>query len=984
MQTCIRQRWPEIRALFEAAIELPREQRAAYLLAATADPLLRDAVRGLLHSEENAASATTLEPDSAAMATTPAAAGAIPGYRIQRLLGRGGMGVVYLAEQEQPRRLVALKLISGEHDASALARFAREGESLARLSHPGIAQVHAAGNHDGRPYLAMEFVDGLPLETAALALDRRTRLELLVRIAEAVDHAHSRGVIHRDLKPSNILVTPDGQPKILDFGIAAINEVGAESLTATGMLLGTPAYMSPEQASGRYPTDARADVYALGVIGYELLARRLPLPVAGLTPLQALRVLGEQTPPPLARIDHSLRGDLDIIIGCALAKDPQQRYASAGALADDLRRFLANEPILARRPGWWHRLRLFGRRNPLLLAMSGATALSLIGGLLVSLWLALGQSRERERAEIALAKSESTLAALRQLFSAGNPALAGQPEVSFRTVLNSAFELFAGLPADTRAEVGFALTEALASMGEVAAAKARLAELQELATAIGDDRLRLRIAHRHLALLVEFDSAERATALLDALLADPAVQRDPLILGLLRVRQAEIAQLNGGMLSVVRSLAAAEALFPPPPDPRDSALRAELEARLLNLRTLVAQFRADFGQSALARIAQINEALPHLQTTLGREHPIVLQLSILAAAVPSSFAERADWAPGLLEEIRTRIPELGITHPAILARIEASRWIDTTIDAAVHLALLELAIEATRALPLDSRWRARVASNIARDGWSRGTSTLTVEEFLGMREAQCPQDRPLNYDCALLLDATARRLRGAGRTEDALVLIGQALQAPSSARWQPAVEYVLYNTQAVLLRSLRRYDEAAAAADQAIAATQRYAELDDAVRAVWVFLTAWHYRPHHCARVLDHILPLEPLLRARQGFNHDTLARLLSTCEVRVGRDPAAAIARMDRAWAELTPNQAPDSLVRMELINGYLELYDVLRREDEFAHWAAELDAMVQRGLRIEPFFDGGFPWIERARRLHGDPRATLPTATRDTKSSP
>ena len=436
MRTALRERWPEVRALFEAAVELPRAERAQYLAAQAVDGVVRDAVAALLASED------TLAPASGA---APLPEGhRLAGYRILRVLGQGGMGIVYLAEQLQPQRLVAIKMIASRPDAPAIARFRREADLLARLSHPGIAQViELAADAAGKPFLAMEFVDGKALTEYAASLDVRTRVELLARVADAVEHAHARGIVHRDLKPSNILVNADGQPKVLDFGIASLSGDTLETLTATGVLLGTPAYMSPEQARAESGVDARSDVHALGAIGYELLAQRLPLPVAGLAPLQALRVIGEQTPLPLGRIDRRLRGDLERVIGCALEREPALRYASAGAFADDLRRYLDCVPIRARRSSWARRAWLYARRHRTL----AAAFLFTVTGVLTSLGVALV---ERQQALRSAAEARATRDFTLGLFASANRWSTGREvgalEIAQRSVDQVATQL-AGHPA---------------------------------------------------------------------------------------------------------------------------------------------------------------------------------------------------------------------------------------------------------------------------------------------------------------------------------------------------------------------------------------------------------------------------------------------------------------------------------------------------------------------------------------------------------
>jgi len=278
-------------------------------------------------------------------------------YRILRLLGEGGMGIVYEAEQENPRRAVALKVIKpGFANAEMRRRFAQESSALGRLQHSGIAQIYEAGAADTGlgplPYFAMELVHGRPLLEYAEAqrLNARERLELMLRIGEAVHHAHQRGIIHRDLKPGNILVEDSGQPKILDFGVARATDSDAQVTRQTdlGQVVGTLAYMSPEQALGdSRELDVRTDVYSLGVICYELLAGRLPYRI-GKSLQEAVLTIRDEDPMPLSSIGRMYRGDLDTIVAKALEKDKARRYGSAAEMAADIERYLADEPIAAR------------------------------------------------------------------------------------------------------------------------------------------------------------------------------------------------------------------------------------------------------------------------------------------------------------------------------------------------------------------------------------------------------------------------------------------------------------------------------------------------------------------------------------------------------------------------------------------------------------------------------------------------------------
>jgi len=363
-------------------------------------------------------------------------------FKILRVIGAGGMGIVYLARQERPSRTVALKVIhTSVLTHGTLRRFEQEAEVLARLHHPGIAQIYQAGTYatpQGElPYIAMELVEGERLDQhlARHPLPLRARLELTVKIADAIEHAHQKGVIHRDLKPGNILVTAEGQPKLLDFGVARLADDDTRTTTLrtdVGALLGTLTYMSPEQASGDpRALDRRADVYSLGVVLYELLTGRLPYAVDRSALPEAVRVIREEEPTKLSTHDRSLRGDVETIVQKALEKDPTRRYPSAQALADDVRRFLADEPIHARPPSAWYQLSKFARRNQLLVgALASVLVTLLVGaGVATHLWLRERAASAREREARQAAEREGTRASattdfLLSLFEGLDPAVA--------------------------------------------------------------------------------------------------------------------------------------------------------------------------------------------------------------------------------------------------------------------------------------------------------------------------------------------------------------------------------------------------------------------------------------------------------------------------------------------------------------------------------------------------------------------------------
>jgi tRNA A-37 threonylcarbamoyl transferase component Bud32 len=278
-------------------------------------------------------------------------------YTLLRRIGTGGMGTVFEALQAHPKRRVALKLIrSDQMSEELLRRFSLEVQALGRLHHAGIASIYEGGSADTglgpQPYFVMELIDGLPLDEyiSRHHLALRECVMLMVRVAEAVHHAHQQDVIHRDLKPANILVDETGQPKILDFGVARVvgtdrRSAALSSHTQAGVVVGTLPYMSPEQTEGDPDHfDQRSDVYALGVITYRILAGRLPYRFAGGF-IEAISVIQDTPPERLGDIDKRLRGDPEVVVGKALAKERNQRYQSAQAFADDLRRVLSGLPI---------------------------------------------------------------------------------------------------------------------------------------------------------------------------------------------------------------------------------------------------------------------------------------------------------------------------------------------------------------------------------------------------------------------------------------------------------------------------------------------------------------------------------------------------------------------------------------------------------------------------------------------------------------
>ena len=434
--------WEKAKELFLEALSQPPEQRAAFVRARDGgDQEVRNEVEAMLAAHRNDASPPA-PPTAVSLSDAPAAEQSqtrhsVGRYKLLQPIGEGGMGVVYMAEQQAPvRRKVALKLIKpGMDSAAVIARFEAERQALAMMDHPNIARVFDAGAaENGRPYFVMELVQGVPITRYCdqQQLTPRQRLELFVPVCQAVQHAHQKGIIHRDLKPSNILITIcDGKPmpKIIDFGVAkALHQQLTEKtlFTRFGAAVGTLEYMSPEQTDlDLMGTDTRSDIYSLGVILYELLAGSTPLEGKRLREAgyeQMLRTIREEEPPkPSTRLGFSgdalasismlrktepqklirlVSGDLDWISMKCLEKDRSRRYETASALARDIERYLSDEPVEASPPSATYRLRKLGRRYRVPLRIATSFAVLLVVATVVSGWQAVRATRAKSAAVI--------------------------------------------------------------------------------------------------------------------------------------------------------------------------------------------------------------------------------------------------------------------------------------------------------------------------------------------------------------------------------------------------------------------------------------------------------------------------------------------------------------------------------------------------------------------------------------------------------
>jgi serine/threonine protein kinase/tetratricopeptide (TPR) repeat protein len=436
--------WNRVRKIFDEAVDLDLDARSAFLDEACAgDASLRVEVAALLASHDALGTVGGTESRHEG-APIPEAGTMLGKYKLLQQIGEGGFGTVYMAEQQEPvRRKVALKIIKlGMDTRQVIARFEAERQALALMDHPNIARVLDAGATDnGRPYFVMELVRGIPITEYCdrNKLSTRERLELFLDVCSAVQHAHQKSIIHRDLKPSNVMVTlHDGRPvpKIIDFGIAKATDrrlTEKTLFTAYEQFIGTPQYMSPEQAEmSGLDVDTRTDIYSLGVLLYELLTGTTPfdkqrLRSAGLAEIH--RIIREEEPPKpstrlsslgesatttaaqhrtdIAGLRRALQGDLDWIVMKALEKDRTRRFETANALRQDIRRHLASEPVSARPPSTTYRFQKFVLRNRTGVAVAGVVVAALLGGLLLAGLGLVEANRERAiaRAEADTAKA---------------------------------------------------------------------------------------------------------------------------------------------------------------------------------------------------------------------------------------------------------------------------------------------------------------------------------------------------------------------------------------------------------------------------------------------------------------------------------------------------------------------------------------------------------------------------------------------------
>ncbi len=447
------ERWQRIREVFEETLEHATQERSAFLdQACTGDESLRREVESLLVADANEDTFLQDRRDPADGAD-PMLGRRIGPYQVERRLGSGGMGVVYLAlrADEEFKQLVALKVLR-PGVGQDVRRFRAERQILAALTHPNIAQLLDGGTtEDGLPYLVMEYIEGRPIdeycEQEGLSIE--ARIELFRTVCSAVQFAHQNLVVHRDIKPGNILVSTDGTPKLLDFGIAKLlnPELSSPAMapTATALRLMTPAYASPEQLLGA-PISTASDVYSLGILLYELLTGRPPYPTTSLSPVEMMRVVCEEAPPPPStavpperhKQRRRLVGDLDNIVLMALRKQPRRRYGSVEQLSEDLGRYLDDLPVTARKNSVFYRWGKLVRRNRWTAAASAAFVLACLGFAVIMGFQRVEIARERDRVAEERSRAERVTKFLIDLFEVADPGQAVGETLTARQILEMA------------------------------------------------------------------------------------------------------------------------------------------------------------------------------------------------------------------------------------------------------------------------------------------------------------------------------------------------------------------------------------------------------------------------------------------------------------------------------------------------------------------------------------------------------------------
>jgi tetratricopeptide (TPR) repeat protein len=597
------------------------------------------------------------------------------------------MGIVYEAEQDRPHRRVALKIVRpGLVPADVLRRFELEYEFLGRLHHPGIAQIFQAGIeetvHGPQPYFAMELVRGTRLDDY-IRLRKptlRERLVLVAAIGDAVQHAHHRGIIHRDLKPANILVTETGEPKVLDFGIAraAHDNLLTTMHTAVGEVLGTLSYMSPEQVAGDVAAlDTRSDVYALGVILYEVLAERPPYQLDRKSFAEAARIIHDHEPTRLGTTTTgAVPADVETIVAKALEKEKERRYSSAAELAEDIRRFLRDEPITARPASAAYQVRKFARRHKALVAGVMASVVVLVIGVAATAWQAIRASRAERvaearahDAEMESAKADAVTTFLTDMLASVDPSQARGREVTVREALDAAAGKIDGGAMTKQPAVEIAVRNAIGStyagLGLFDEAERQLRTALDLESRTTASPL-VRADTDSRLVNVLYQSGKYAAA---EPVAREALKLRREALGTSHADVATALDDLGAILMAAGNSAAAEPLMREALTIRRKLLAPDdpdLAVGLNNLAYVIWK-KGDFQQAE----SMYREALSIDRRRLGNDHPEIPSRLINLVVLLSEDSRPQAAEPLAREAVATRRKILGDQHPAMANTLDA-------------------------------------------------------------------------------------------------------------------------------------------------------------------------------------------------------------------------------------------------------------------------------------------------------------------------
>jgi eukaryotic-like serine/threonine-protein kinase len=872
--------WERVKDILGEALAKPPEAQHAFVdHACGGDEALRQRIVGLLRVDATAAAAFSADPAQPADHVTDVTdqdTESLPThigrYRILRMIDSGGMGTVYEAEQENPRRRIAVKVLSrvwsGSYAArrAQLARFRHEGELLGRLQHPGIARIYEAGiASDGgseRPFLAMELIRGVNVVDHARerGLNVSERVALLAQICDAVHAAHVKGIIHCDLKPENILVDEDGQARVVDFGVA--RSIGPDAATLVsaiaegGEIAGTLPYMSPEQFTGRSgDVDSRSDVYALGAIMYTLLAGLTPHDVAGRSFPEAVRRISDEEPRRLSALSPACRGDLDAIAGCAIAREPGRRYQSAAELAADLRRYLRHEAVIARAPSAVYQLhRLVGRNRALAATLSAAAlALAVTGGLVID-----QAGRARREAQHAAAFNLF----LQEILGAANPYDVGGPLTVLELLDHAsarAAECFEARPlaeADARETIGKAFffigdmasaeeelrrclairsevvgpdqeatLEAMSTLGRFVRERGRFREAIELLEQalrgrqrrLGPDDPRTLTTMHNLGLALfatHHDNAEAERLIRHA--TDGLIRQ----LGAEHPEVIWTAGNTANFLTNTGRAAEAEPLLQSLLE-RSRRINGEVHPRTLLIRSNYANALYELGRT-LEVEKEMSANLRDYEATLGLDHPhALLALEMLGMACQQEPGRMAEAERYHLELFERRARVLGPGHPRTgfaLMRVSVCQQRRGAVDEAAASARQLLEIWRSAYNEDDDRV-ARASLRLARALVEMGKQGTAEALALSHQVKDLAARKGWRDDWFLrCADIEALALLSHGHADDASSLIGTAIATVLLQREPPRHAGAVAMARATLGRALLeqgRYDEARAQLEEA-------------------------------------------------------------------------------------------------------------------------------------------------------------------------